>query len=133
MRKLITLALLAVAAACGDSTGPDTSYLGTYYLRTIDGTPTPVTMYESDGDYLRVTGGSLIFNDNQTYTTSLDFTYRLEGLVRNESYSTGGTFKREGSRFTLTDSDGDTYAATYDGKSTMTVTADGEVWVYQRS
>ncbi|MBA3889586.1 MAG: hypothetical protein H0X64_03570 [Gemmatimonadaceae bacterium] len=132
MRKLITIVLLAFAAACGDSTGPDSSYLGTYALRSVDGQPVPFTIFASGDDYVRVTGGSLIFDSGDSFTTSLDLSYRFDGTVENESEWTGGTFKRAGNKFTMTDAEGDSYVATYDGSSTMTINADGVVFVFRK-
>ena len=75
----------------------------------------PITVFEDGTDYARVTGGTLIFDDDETFTTSVDMSYSIGGIVENESQWIGGTFRRAGNSFTLTDSDGDSYVATWDG------------------
>lgn len=132
MRTLIALVLLAFAAACGDATAPDNSYIGTYALRSIDGEVVPITVYDDGTESARVTGGSLILNEDGSFTTSLDITYSIGGQVQNESEWSGGTFRRSGRSFTLTDALGDSYVATWDGADTMTIDDGAVVVVFRR-
>lgn len=132
MRTLIALVLLAFATACNDATGLDNSYVGTYTLRSIDGDAVPITVYDDGTEYARITGGTLIFNDDQTFTTSLDINYGIDGREQNESEWIGGTFTRSGRSFTLTDGLGDSYVATWNGSDTMTINDEGVVIVFRR-
>ena len=91
-----------------------------------------LTVFDDGIDHARVTGGLLIFEADGHFTTSLDVSYSIEGTVTNESQWIGGTFRRSGNTFTLTDSDGDSYVATWDGSSTMTIDDGGVVVVFRR-
>lgn len=132
MRKLLPLVLLIAAAACGDSTAPDTSFAGTYALQSYDGVSLPVSINLAEDASVTVLSGSLTLTANGTFTVRTTAEWMFGGEVETSTDGVGGTFTRTGNTFRLTDEDGDTYTATYDGSSRVTVDIGGTLLVYTR-
>lgn len=132
MRKLLSLLLLLAGAACTDTSAPDTSFTGTYALHSIDGETLPVTVYELEGDFIRILSGSITLRADNTFTTSTTATYQLEGQAGTETNGVSGTFTRSGDTFQLTDEDGEVYTMSYDGTSQLSMTDEGTVIVYRK-
>lgn len=132
MRRFALALVLALATACGDTSGPDTGHTGTYTLRSVDGDPLPATLYEDGTDYVRVVGGSLTLDADGTFSTQSTINYRMQGETGTETGTLFGTYTRSGSSIVMTDSDGDVFTATYDGNDQLTMSEDGVVVVYRK-
>ncbi len=132
MRRFLLAIVLAFAAACGDSSGPDAGHRGEYTLRSFDGDPLPATLFEDAQDYIRIDSGSLSLDADGSFTIVSTLSYRIEGDAGSETGALVGTYTRSGSTIVLTDTDGEVFTATYDGANQLTITDEGSVLVYRK-
>jgi len=70
MRRLVALLSVGIAGACANPTGPN-DIVGTYFLRTVDGSPLPVIAWQSTTEKLEWTGGSLSLRANHSFSDSI--------------------------------------------------------------
>jgi len=82
MRRIALFMAMIALAACNDATSPNGSAVGTYSLRTINGSNLPYTF--SDGSVL--VSDQLVLNANGTYTDQANFS-NAGSIVENGFWS----------------------------------------------
>jgi hypothetical protein len=155
LRSSAIVPILAVALACGDSTGPE-SVIGTYALRSIDGSALPYLTAEStrlDQDtisgqilYVDLTvhliSGALRLYADSTYSRTViyrlteDVISQLGELLETtvttlEPDTTRGTFTVTGTSIQLTSSSGVVTTGSHSGDM-ITFVWSGVAWLYER-
>lgn len=132
MRKILTALAALLVIACGDSTGPDTSHVGTYTLLSVDGEALPVSFTDGFATIV-LTSGHVTLNADGTFADVLSYTVTegTDSYSDTETYS--GTYTRSGSNitFNVTSPDPDTYRMTLSG-TTLTQTDGGATLVYRK-
>ena len=136
MRKILALVALAALAACGgDSTGPSAGLNGTYALKTVNGLTVPAVLYQDASEKYEITAGSLTINGSN-YTVSISDRDTYNGTVTTSVSTDAGTVAVNGSTVTFTSSNpapGDTpTTATFSGGNTITATDVGSSMVFQK-
>lgn len=125
MRRLVPLLTLAVAltTACNsDSTGPNGSIVGSYSLRTINGSPLPYTVNYNT----TINSELLTLNNDGTYT---DVAYYSNG----NSYVESGYYSQNNNALTFNDqTDGITYQGSVSG-NVLTEITNGYTAAYQKN
>lgn len=132
MKKLF-FALLAVAIACSDSTGPTkASVAGTWTLQSINGVTLPVVIDQSLTSKLEITGDVLTVSSSGSFTQATSFRLTQNNVVQTQTIPDAGSYVLSGSTVTFQfQSDGSTGTGTLNG-NTMTVTAGGSTYIYMK-
>jgi len=138
MRRTLATAALALltlaAGACGgddDSTGPNGSIAGTYTLRTVNGSPPPITLLEFQDYKVEVTAASVVMNANNTFSATSTFRETDAGEVTTSNSVCTGTYAVSGSTVTFTEPEstnedcGGSYTGTWSNGNTLTVAFGG--------
>jgi hypothetical protein len=125
MRRLLVfaaiLATTLTAAGCTDTTNPANSLAGTYTLRTVDGSPLPIT-YVNAGYTDQLIAGRIDLDAQGNYigTTTYRRTYTGQAPVQFDD-TIVGYWTLSGNQLTLVDSQtGTQYFGTVSG-STITI------------
>ena len=122
--------LLVLSAACGDSTGPD-SIAGRYVLKSIDGSPLPVVIFQMFSDKVEVTSGYLQINADGTCRSSLSRTLTEENRVTNETDGDMCTWTQDGSEVVFSYPDGATDTGSLTG-NVLAIRDGGLAFVFAR-
>ena len=136
IRRVFLAFLVFGLVACGESTGPE-SHFGTYTLQTVNGEGLPAVIDESeDPPYLReVTAGSITLNEDLSCGTSRSLRDTEDNTITGTTVSVCTyALSSEGS-ITLTDAANPLDPTPATGSitgSSMTLTEDGDVFVYQK-
>jgi lipocalin-like protein len=131
MRRLVLALTTASLLACGDSTGPG-SVVGTWNLRTVNGSQLPYTVYLVQPTYrLEIMSARFIADDDGTYTGAVTLRETNNGQVTTTTDSDFGTWSQANNTLTITDSEGAVSTATISG-NTITLSEQGFVSVYRR-
>lgn len=130
----VMVAAVAVTTACGDSSGPGTSAVGTYSLQTVNTKTLPFTFYDDGTQKIEVLSDVYTLSANGTYTNQTVIRTTTGGTSTTDNLSSNGTYKQSGSSITLTDSSDSTdqVTGTLNG-STFTINVSGTVLVYTKS
>lgn len=114
------LAMLVTVTGCGGDEAPNApeSITGTYTLRTVNGSPPPVTLGEytdESGSYkLEVLGGSITLEQGGSYRENHTFRETIDGVVQPpEEAPETGMWGRDGNAVTLRTPDGNAIVMTY--------------------
>ena len=127
MRRLAFILLFAVAAGCGGdkSTAPK-RIEGTYALKTINGSPPPLTIYDDTTTHQRieVLASSLTINAGGSFSSPWSFRITDNGTVSPYAETCTGTFTRTGNSLSITETDnggfcGGSRTATWDGNDAI--------------
>lgn len=130
MRRLLAaLALTALVAACGDSTSPKNSPVGTWALTSFNGRSLPVMFDQSAGDTIFITGSTLNVNASGTFAEVISWREVSAGQDTTGTDSDGGTWTIQGATITFNAGQG-TYTGTFQGSTITEVGQD--TWVYSR-
>lgn len=135
MRRLLSLAVILAAVACGsdDSTTPtQTSVAGTWTLQTINGSPLPFTVATSPA---KIEWLSSVVNvtSNGTWTSSLQVRTTVNGQASTTTSTDAGTYTLSGNNVAiLSSSPGSTAQAGTINGNTLTVSQQGFVFVYTK-
>jgi hypothetical protein len=126
----LTFAVTVALAACGTDSPTEVSIFGTYTMHTVGGHALPRTQIE-EGFSVTLVSGALVLRSDHTYTVTFNQTVTVgtQSVPQNESSS--GTFSVSGSTITFVEDGATSAVGTIDG-NTMTVTADGEVFVLKK-
>lgn len=130
-RNLIAAVLLSVSiGACGGDgvTEPDT-VAGTYVLKTVDGKPVPVVVYEEPGYKLEIISSNYVLTEGGTFTNNASWKETIDGAVSTGNESSSGTFTVNGSTLSFISPGGDAFQGTRVG-NTLTLNFEGIVAVY---
>lgn len=130
-----TLALMVAAAACNSDvvTDPQAEVTGTYALKTVNGSPLPYTVVDSEGSYIIVTD-VMTLNDDKTWKESISYQLDQSTPIVAEPDWDRGTWTLAGDalRFQSTFYPSEPpYTATHSA-NTLTVTALGLLQVFQK-
>lgn len=104
-RTLLSWAILCAAVACGsDSTSPppvDLSLVGTYTLRTVNGSGLPFVILQSGQTSVSVTEGRITIADGGSWSETANLRTTANGQVSNQAYADNGTWLRSGNGIAL--------------------------------
>jgi hypothetical protein len=103
--RLLAGLVLAAAVACTDSTGPGEAISGTFTLSTVGGQALPVVVQQSGTTTLEVTGGSITFNVDHTFSTTLSTRTTINGTATPATTNDTGSYTNNDGRVELTYSD----------------------------
>ncbi len=137
MRRSMILCSLVLAgvAACGgsDSTSPTVSIVGTWNLKTINGTNLPYSFPPSqNGTVATVTADQLVLSANGTYSDVTNLRLVNGGTTQTQSVTELGTYTSANGSLTFNDqTDGITYQGSVSG-SVLTEIVNGLTQVYQK-
>lgn len=127
----VILGCLCALLGCGDPVGPESSFIGSYTLQTINGSALPYVVAQSGQNTVAVTADQIVVADGGSWSEVI--TYRLveNGQTRNETVSDGGTWVRTGSTLSLyqTGATSTTYSGTI-GPNRLTFTDASFVQVF---
>lgn len=131
MRRLI-LALGAVSLlACGDSSGPGGSAVGTWSLVSVDEVDVPFTIDEFGTFKVEFISAQAVALPNGTFTITATFRETDAGTVTTITETNSGTWTQTNSTVTITDADGFVVTGSVSG-NTLRYTADGIVLLWAR-
>ena len=140
-RTVLTLVAALVATACGksgkDATAPDTSYVGSYSLASIDGDPVPLILVFQPSLIVTLESGSLALDANQIFTETTTRRSIVAGVTQPaQQLICRGTYVKIDNILTLTalgpDCVGTTLLGTFDGDSVAITDGSGEKLVFRR-
>jgi len=132
--RILAVALVAVAAACGGSDGinePGQGVAGTYALQTVNGAALPFVFFEGDGFKLEVTAATYVLEASGSFTNSASFRETRNGVVTTSSEVGTGKYAVRGTTVTFTDTDGDVQVGEISGNK-LQFTGDGITAVFVR-
>lgn len=123
--------MLSLTGCGGDSTGSVSDIAGTYTLISVSGVLLPVTLFEADADKVEVTAGSIVLNEDRTFSGSLTVQETESGSVTTETQPLVGRYSRSKDALTFTFTGGEQVPASISGND-LAVTADGLVYLFRR-
>jgi hypothetical protein len=130
MQRLLSttlIAALALLVGCESALGPDSSEVGTYLLRTVDGHTLPAPFFS-----VEVLSASIELNADGSFRTRNTIQGKDSlGEIVKQNDSDAGTYTRTGNTVTLTSTLGHITVATYAGP-TLTVDEKSVVMIYHR-
>jgi hypothetical protein len=140
MRKILIPALAATviaAVACGgdSATAPAPTIAGAYALKTVNSAPLPYLVLDDPNfGKIGIVADTYTLTDNGTYTGVTQVRTTLNGASSVDNLPSAGSYTKSGTSVTLTDSidPTDKVSGTLNG-STLTISVEGFVLVYQRS
>lgn len=132
--RVLAVALVAVTAACGGSDGindPLQSAAGTYTLKTFNGAPPPIVVFEETGYKLEVSAARYVLSGSGTFTNSATFRETESGVVSTSTETLSGSYTVAGTAITLTDSDGEVMTGVLSGND-LQFSEDGMTAVFSK-
>ncbi len=135
MRRLLSVALASsLVFGCGDSFSPG-GVSGAYNLQSVNGQNIPSSETVTQGGFtftVEITSGTLRLNSDNTWSVSVTSSITSGGTTLTDTSTESGTFTLvEPSTIRFTDSDGDTFAGTWDG-DTITIIDNGDSLVFRK-
>ncbi|MEO7501410.1 MAG: hypothetical protein ABIW94_02110 [Gemmatimonadaceae bacterium] len=129
------LALMVATVACNSDgvTNPEADIPGTYSLKTVNGSPLPYTVVDSEGSYI-IVSDVMTLDKDKTWKESISYRLDQTTPIVAEPDWDRGTWTLAGGVLTFHStaySDEPAYTATHSG-NTLTVTALGLVQVFQK-
>lgn len=100
MWRLVALLSLSVVGACGNLTGPK-DIVGTYFLRTVDGSRLPVIAWQSPTEELEWTDGSLSLRADHSFRGSITSRLTAGSQVTGATTGLAGMWQENGSEVTI--------------------------------
>lgn len=136
MRRLLAaLALTAFVAACGDSTSPKKSPVGTWALATLDGNAPPLIVATSADSTLYLNGSTLTIQQSGSFSENIAL--RLKSQAGDSTFEQvdSGTWTMSGTTITFnvigaTPSDNFSYTGNF--QDSTIVEPGSNTWVYRR-
>jgi hypothetical protein len=132
--RKIFLGVLALALACGDSTGPtEASVAGTWNLQSINGTALPFVVAQTGTDKVEVTADVLTVTSSGSFTEITTIRTTQNGATTTQTIPDAGTYVLNGNNVTFQfQSDGSVGSGTVSG-NTLTVSQAGLSLIYKKS
>ena len=135
MRKIMLgLVALTLAACGGDSTGPIAGAVGTWNLKTLDGSPLPFTTAFNAGPPVfrqEIAADAWVLSSNGTWTESMTTRDTNGSTVTSQTTAYNGTWSEANGAVTITSPTRGTIIATITGNS-MIYSAGADIFVYAR-
>ena len=137
MRKLLAALMLALAAACNDSTSPGSGTIaGNFLLRTANGAAVPgIASQDASGTY-EVLHGRIILNRDLSYVDSLIDRFTPPGGTAQPRVDVRqGTYVQTGNNITfsfITNGSLSTYSATWVDANTLAYSEPELSLIYRR-
>ena len=132
---LFTGILLALTAACDNSTDPNRAPYGSYTLAQINGQNLPVRSM-SGNVRVEYTGGALVLASDQTYaeTASVVWTDMVTEKTTTHTHRDRGTFTLDGESVTFQslDAASGSYTGRLTGEGSLTYSYNGNVMLYRK-
>ena len=136
--RLVPALVAALLASCGgdDATSPR-SYVGTYTLSTLNGSPPPVTVYDTGTERIVVQSGRIVLSPSKAVTVEFTVLVGAQGLPAFPQTATcSGTYQVSAPAITLDLQPGafcpsGSYRGTLTG-NTLTLTLDQFTAVYRK-
>lgn len=104
MRRLFLGVLCIALAACGSdkTTGPsEPSFVGTYSLKTLNGSPLPYIFLQSGQTSLAVTSMQMVIADGGSWSLTTGFQTTANGQTTTDTGTNSGTWLRTGDALAL--------------------------------
>ncbi len=123
--KLLAAVSLASAVACSDSgpagpetpvPGPNDSVAGAFTLTTVNTMALPYTLFNDSGFQLEIASSTLAMQTGGQFVLALVSRETVGGQVSLFADTTRGTYTQNAGTIRLTDTDGVTAPATWDGE-----------------
>ena len=127
MRRFIGSALLVMLVACGgDATGPNSSVVGNYTLRTVNGANVPAVIFQDSQEKDELTGGNINLSASNSWTglLSVRATDLASGATATFSAPANGTYTASGGTITLTDATDGSQLVGSVGGGTLSISGD---------
>ena len=115
--RLTGLFVILTAAACGDSSGPNSAISGTYTLRSINGENLPAVIWQAGDDRVQVTSGSRTLNASGSYNDVTNFLVSNGTSTFPDQATETGTYTQSGNTVTFRAKSGDVYNMTLSGNT----------------
>lgn len=135
MRRLLSLALVFAAIACGsdNSTTPtQASVAGTWTLKTVNGSPLPVTLATSPAK-IELLSDVVTATANGTWTSSQQVRTTIGTQATTSTTNDAGTYTLSGNNVAiLSSSAGSTAQAGTLNGNTLTLVTSAGTWVFQK-
>ena len=135
-RKLFLTALATsfILSACADTTAPDSSRLGRYTLRRINGADLPRAVYENSVAQVHFLSGSIHLRDDLTFTDSTHVrVFRTrEGDTFTSIDVATGTFRLTSDTLYLQSTRGESYYMTFGTSGSLLQTLEGSILLYRK-
>ena len=135
MRRLVSLALIFAALACGgdDTTVPtQASVAGTWSLQTVNGSPLPFTIATTPAK-LEILSYVVNVSANGTWTSSQQVRTTFGSSVTTNTNTDGGTYTLSGNNVAITSNTaGSTVQAGVIAGNTLTLTQSGFIFVFTK-
>ncbi|HWJ16667.1 MAG TPA: hypothetical protein VNS10_23175 [Gemmatimonadaceae bacterium] len=135
MRRLVSLALVFAALACGDddTTAPtQASVAGTWSLQTVNGSPLPFTIATTPAK-LEILSYVVNVSANGTWTSSQQVRTTFGGSVTTNTNTDGGTYTLSGNNVAITSNTaGSTVQAGVIAGNTLTLSQSGFIFVFTK-
>lgn len=123
---------LVLLVACSDSIGPDSSPVGIYHLRTVNGDALPFTIAQLGDERVEVSGGLIVLRADGTFIDRTTFRIVEAAGTRLEERGMSGTYTSNGSVVQLTPVDAERYSVALSDNRTLTQTVESYVLVYTK-
>jgi hypothetical protein len=120
MKRIATLALVLIFAACSEFTGADTTdHIGVYNISSVNGTALPFTLAGGDTTF-EVTAGTVTLNADRTFSDQTFFRTTADGEETTSNQLIQGQYLRSKNTITFEGFDGSHYTGRLSG-STLTI------------
>jgi hypothetical protein len=138
--SLALFAVLVLGACGGDSaTGVNGDASGTYAFQSLNGNLLPYTVATSTTSSFTFKSGAFTINTGNTFTHTVNYDETISGTTTSSSFTCTGTFSQQGNSFSFSETAtadqncGITYAGTWNGSNTLSITfVPGVVAVYKK-
>lgn len=128
--RFVRALAIVVACACGaaDVSAPTPSEVGSYALRTLDGSALPTTIMEG-ATPVTVTSGSITLSSGGGLQFSVVFQLSGQAATTN---NLGGQYTRQGASLSFAYSNGGANTGSITG-DTLRMTNEGVMWMFVRN
>lgn len=130
--RALALTLLALVAACGESSVAPPSAFGRYELQTVDAKPLPTLLYE-EGEYTFTAQDAFYdLREDNTFLSSVTWQEEYQGWTHTSTHTFEGTFTVTSDTVTFVwPSDGREWTGLLQG-SELSVEAYDHVWLFRK-
>lgn len=100
-RRYWKVVFLLAALACGDPVSPETDFLGTYQLQTVNGQALPYVVAQAGQNTVAVTSDQIVVADGGSWSETANYRVTESGTTRTETSTDGGHWVRTGTSLAL--------------------------------
>lgn len=131
-RILLVFAALTIGCGRDSATQPaEASIVGTWDLRTINGSSLPFVLSQSGADKAEVMSDVATADDHGAYTEVTQFRTTLNGQATTQAFTDAGTYTVNGNAVTLRSGDGSSVTASL-SENTFAISSGAFVYIYKK-